>query len=77
MDADLLQAYLLSQFFHTGGHFYQATNPDNPMRDVSMRLDPKALVENWGEDAEGKLPDRWKPPKKGEPYNALRMSHQD
>lgn len=44
---ELLQAYLIAQGSHTGGHFIQAQNPDDPMDDVPISLDLKNLTEKW------------------------------
>lgn len=67
----LLAAYAISQGTHTGGHFYQANNPGNPMRDVPMRLNPQELVEEWN------IPDDWQPARPGGAYNALHMPYED
>lgn len=68
---ELIQAYIIGQGSHTGGHFIQAQNPDNPMRDVPMKLDARNLVENWD------IPDKWSPPREDNPYKDLHMSHKD
>ena len=68
----LLLAYLISQGAHTAGHFYQAQNSGNPLRDVPIKLDAKNLAEQWD------VPDKWSAPHRGgDPYAGLRMSHED
>lgn len=50
---DLIAAYAIAQGSHTGGHFNQASNQGNPMRDVPMGLSVKQMAELW------RTPDRW------------------
>lgn len=66
--ADILTALLIAQGSHTGGHFRQATNPDNPMRNESINLDTKKLKESWN------VRDEWSP---APGYEDLQISHED
>ena len=66
--ADIITALLIAQGSHTGGHFRQATNPGNPMRNERMGLDLKDLAETW------EVKDKWSP---APGYERLQMSHED
>ena len=66
---DLIAAYAIAQGAHTGGHFKQATNQENPMRDVPMGLNAKEFAEKW------QVNDEWKAP--NGKYKELVMSHED
>lgn len=78
--SDLFIAYLIAQGAHTGGHFIQAQNPGNPMRDEPMRLDVRNLQEiwkNWDSNNPGHLIDRWTAAPPGSPVARAQMSHED
>lgn len=71
---DLIAAYAIAQGSHTGGHFRQANNPENPMRDTKISFIPRKLAEDW-ENWDTK--DDYKKPNEKDKYKELVLSKEE